>query len=263
MNNSSIGILDSGIGGLSVWKEIAVRLPSESLIYIADSKNTPYGPREPDEILRLARRLINFLMQKQVKLIVIACNTITVTCIDILRQEYPLVPMIGTVPVIKTAARVTRNHKIGILSTSRTSDSQYQKDLIARFAPDCEVISVGNDDLVPLIEQGKISGKGIQDILREITRPFSYAQCDAVALGCTHYPFIEKELGRILGPQVKLLEPSGAIARHARHILEQNKALSAEGKPGYGFYTTGNADIFASVAKKLLGVKIRVGSIEL
>lgn len=256
MNNHPIGILDSGVGGLSVWKEIIKELPQESTVYIADSKNIPYGTKSPEDVYRLAKRLVEFLIEKHAKIIIIACNTITVTCIDRLRKEYPGVPIIGTVPVVKTAAEVSKHKRIGIFSTTRTAESQYQRDLINRFARDCEVTSVGSDELVPLIESGKVQGKEIENVLKDVLRPFKEQQVDTIALGCTHYPFVSREIKKILGKQVQLLEPSGAIARHTRRILSQNKILDSYTSPKHSFYITGEANAFSSVAKKLLGATI-------
>src|SRR6266480_7134956 len=143
MNNNPIGILDSGVGGLTVLQALVHELPHESAIYNGDSHNTPYGAKSEEEIYRLSKRLIEFLLKKEVKLIVIACNTITVTCLDKLRSEYPNVPIVGTVPVIKTAAEVSKNKRIGILSTTRTAQSTYQKRLIEEFANGCTVFNHG------------------------------------------------------------------------------------------------------------------------
>src|SRR5262245_22974677 len=126
MNNHPIGVLDSGLGGLTVLSSIVKELPNEQFIYIGDSKNTPYGKKTEEEIYHLSKRLIEFLLQKKVKLIVVACNTITVSCLERLRTDYPDMPIVGTVPVIKTAAAVSKNKCIGILSTTRTAQSDYQ-----------------------------------------------------------------------------------------------------------------------------------------
>lgn len=257
MNNNPIGILDSGIGGLSVWREVARLLPQESIIYIADSQNMPYGAKSREEIYTLAKRLINFLKAKQVKLIIMACNTITVTCLEQLRNDYPDLPLIGTVPVIKTAASVTKNNKIGVFSTSRTAASQYQKDLIEKFASHCEVTTVGTDELAPLIEEGVLDGEKVEKVLQEVLTPFIKNNVDTVALACTHYPFVSEVVQRILGPDVSLLEPSGAIARHTKRVLESNNALAGKGEVHYEFYTTGDAEKFSTVAKKLLAGTIQ------
>ncbi|HSW89121.1 MAG TPA: glutamate racemase [Candidatus Saccharimonadales bacterium] len=262
MQNFPIGILDSGVGGLSVWQEIISLLPHESTIYICDQKNIPYGAKTGAEIHQLARKLILFLLEKQVKLIIIACNTITVSCLEELRQEFSQVPIIGAVPVVKLAAEVSKKRKIGILSTTRTAESEYQKHIIQTFAQDCTVINEGTDELVPLIERGDL--EAITDVLPKTLKPFQEAEVDTLALGCTHYPFIEQKIGSILGKDVHLLDSGAAIARHVQRILEHNELFSQNNNATYAFYTTGDSRQFIEVAKKLLNQAIRdkIGLVE-
>lgn len=243
--NKSIGILDSGVGGLTVWSEIVKKLPNESTIYIADSKNVPYGTKTPEEIHRLSRKLVQFLLGKDIKLIVVACNTITVTCLDKLRVEFPQVPIVGTIPVVKTAAERTKKRKIGILSTVRTTKSAYQKKLIDKFARNLEVISIGTDKLVPLIEKGE----NVDSILTEILKPFN--KVDVLALGCTHFPLIRDKIKKILGPKVLILDSGPAIARQVRRVLEQNKAMSNSKDRRHYFYTTGSEKLYNKKAKRV------------
>ncbi len=262
--DNSIGILDSGVGGLTVWRAITTELPNESVIYVGDSKNAPYGEKDSLEIYFLAKSLVQFLISQNVKIVVIACNTITVSCLDKLRIQFPQVPIIGTVPVIKTAAEVSRNKKIGIFSTTRTAESEYQKKLLERFAKNCEVISLGSDRIVPLIEQGQIDTKEMKGILEEILVPFKINSVDTVCLGCTHFPFIKEEIKEVLGGDVLLLEPSSAIARHVKNILGNNKQLAyPKGSVKYKFYTTGDEGVFVRVAKSLLKIKIQAQGIDL
>lgn len=254
MNNFPIGILDSGLGGLSVWQEIVTLLPQESTIYICDQQNVPYGSKITEEIHTLSRKLIRFLLDRQVKLIVIACNTITVSCLTELRDEFPQIPIIGAVPVVKLAAEVSTNKKIGILSTSRTANSEYQKHIVQKFAQQCEVFNIGTDVLVPLIEEDKF--EEITLLLHDILQPFLEADVDTLALGCTHYPFIEQQISEIMGKNVQLLNSGAAIARHVQRILEHNTMLNSE-NPSYSFYTTGNLQQFEKMAKKLVKQSIR------
>lgn len=253
MDNQPIGILDSGVGGLSVWREIISLLPNETTIYIADQKNIPYGTKTAKEIHRLARKLVTFFLQRKVKLIVIACNVMTVTSIEKLRQDFPDIPIVGTVPVIKLAAKVSQKKKTGILSTMTTAKSEYQKKLIQDFANDCEVLNRGTDTLVPLIEIGAIEGKKIENILQAELLPFHRAGVDCLVLGCTHFPLLKKQIERIVGKDVLVLDSGAAIARQVRRVLENNNTLSARNNASYTWYTTGDAKQFATVAKKLLG----------
>ena len=240
MKNQPIGIIDSGIGGLTVYQEIIKVLPNESVIYIGDSANTPYGAKQDEEIYHLAQRMIKFLIDKQVKLIVIACNTITVTCIERLRNQYLQLPIVGAVPVVKKAAERSQTKRIGILSTTRTATSDAQKALIEKFAHDCEVINAGTDDLVPLIEQGIVSGSRVEEKLEKILAVFQKADVDILALGCTHFPFLQKAIQTILGDNVQLLDSGAAIARQVQRILEHNELLTDANDSQQTFYTTGN-----------------------
>ena len=246
MDNKPIGIFDSGVGGLSIYKEIVRELPLESTIYIADSKNIPYGTKTPKEIHKLARKLVQFLLKKNVKLIVVACNTITVSSLDKLRREFPQIPIVGTVPVIKTASKSSKDKKIGILSTVRTAESQYQKNLIKKFARGNKVLNIGTDKLVPLIE----SGRNVDLVLKEELKPFINSQVDVLALGCTHFPLIKNKIQGILGSKVLILDSGPAIARQVRRVLTNNNILSSS-KKDYIFYTTGDNTSFNKIFKSI------------
>lgn len=248
--NRPIGVLDSGVGGLTVWKEIVKELPNESTIYIADSKNVPYGPKTAGEIHKLARKLVQFLLKNKVKLIVVACNTITVTSLSKLRKEFPQIPIVGTVPVVKTAAEKTKKRKIGILSTVRTAESRYQKDLIEKFAKDLEVLNIGTDKLVPLIEKGD-HVKMIQIILQQELKPFVDAKVDVLALGCTHFPLIKNEIQKIIGSNVLILDSGAAITRQVRRVLTNNDILS-NSVSNHKFFTTGDKSLFNKVLNETM-----------
>lgn len=253
MNNLPIGILDSGVGGLSIWKEIVRELPIESTIYLADSLNCPYGIKSEEEIYYLAKRLVQFLLDKNVKLIVVACNTITISCIDRLRSDCKDIPIVGTAPPIKTAARDSSNKKIGILSTFTTVQSRYQKNLIDKFAKDCDVISISASELVPYVERGDTDSKEFKEITEKILREFLENDVDAIALGCSHFPFLKEQMQKILGRSVLVLDSGAAIARQVRRVLTANNNLSLSNRPSHRFYTTGNAEKFTKVSKKLVG----------
>lgn len=262
MNNNPIGILDSGVGGLSIWREITLQLPRESTIYVADSKNCPYGEKSQEEVYHLTKRIVEFLVGKGSKLIVIACNTATVSALEKLRQDFKDLPIVGTVPVVKTAATNSKTKKIGILSTTLTSQSQYHKDLIETFANGCEVVNIGTDNLVPLIERGDIDSPKAKKALLEDLRPFKEAKIDALALGCSHYPFLKNEIQNIMGSDVQILDSGGAIARQVKRVLENNDTLSSQNQPTHCFYTTGNEVQFRGVVRKLLEGDIKVDSID-
>ncbi len=263
-----IGIFDSGVGGLSVLEEIKNLLPQESIIYVGDWAHAPYGNKTDEQIYALSKGIISFLRTKQVKLIVIACNTASTTSLERLRRDFPDIPLVGTVPVVKTAARVTHNKKIGILSTVGTAKSKYQQRLIEQFAKGSEVITVGTDELVPFVERGELNGAVLEATLVGVLAPLIRKNVDVIALGCTHFPFLRDSIQRVLGSDVQILDSGAAIGRQVKRILETRNELRTEEHPHYTFYTTGDKDVFEKrihqLLPKLLDSKIQeVSSIEL
>lgn len=246
--NNPIGIIDSGVGGLSIASSLIKNLPSESFIYLADSKNCPYGQKSKDEIYNLSKKMIDFTLLQKIKLLVIACNTITVTCVDKLRKDYPNLPIVGIVPVIKTAVEQTKNNKIGIFSTSVTANSSYQKDLIEKYAKDYSVLNLGSSTLVSLIE--KLDFKAINQVLEKELVPFKNSNIDVLALGCSHFSLIKQQIQKYL-PNVLILDSSQAVSRQVQRILEHNKLLSNSKNPSYNFYTTGDLKALGYFAERL------------
>jgi len=263
MNSRPIGIIDSGVGGLSIWQKIVSQLPMESTIYLADSKNIPYGSKTQEQIYKLAKQMLAFLLKKNVKAIVLACNTVTVSCLAKLREDFPQVPIIGTVPVIKTAAEKTINKKIGILSTTYTAKSDYQKNLIQSFADGCEVINLGTNQLVPLVEKGEIQGEEIDKILEKELKEFKDKGVDTIVLGCSHFPFLRNAIQKIAGDKVVILESGDAIARQTKRVLENTNNLTSEKTPFYLFYTTGDIDRFSRASSELLHKNIKAENVVL
>ncbi len=256
MNDSPIGILDSGLGGLTILKEIRRQIPNESILYIGDQAYQPYGGKSVYVIRQRVKRLITFFLEKQAKLIVVACNTATVAGIDTYRTWFPAVPIIGVVPVVKTAASITKTKHVAVISTPYTAASSYQKWLIRSFANGCTVENIGVLDLAALIEQGKTGGRGTA-ILHRYLDPIMKKNIDVLALGCTHYPFIKETIQTIVGKGVAVIDSGGAVARHTARILDANKLRGREGKPYTVFYTTGDAKNVTRIASKLIGEPIK------
>ena len=253
--NNPIGILDSGIGGLTIWREIERLLPNESILYIGDQAYQPYGGKSVYVIRQRVKRLISFLLRKDVKLIVIGCNTATVAGIDTYRTWFPAVPIIGVVPVVKTAASITKTKHVAVISTPYTASSSYQKRLIRSFANGCTIENIGVPDLAAIIEQGKTGGWGTA-ILHRYLDPIMKKNIDVLVLGCTHYPFIKETIQTVVGKGVAVIDSGGAVARHTARILDANKLRGREGKPYTVFYTTGNARNVTRIASKLIGEPI-------
>ncbi len=257
VDNRPIGMFDSGVGGLTIWRATKKLLPNESLVFLADSGHVPYGEKTPDEIRDLAARIVRFLRTLDVKLVVAACNTATVHAIAHLRSTFPDLPFVGVVPVVKTLARRTRTGTIAVLSTPGTSKSPYLAALIEQFAPGKRVVNVGCDGLEDLVEAGDIRTRRTTALLERHLAPVRCSDADVVGLGCTHYPFLRGRIKRLLGPGVTVYDPSRPVARRVRQLLEQAGAFAANGAPSYRFYTTGDVDQFAVVASKLLRFSVK------
>lgn len=261
MNNQSIGVFDSGVGGLSVLLEIQKELPFENSIFVADQAYVPYGRKSKDELIERVGKIMDFFVEKEVKAVVVACNTATVYTIDEMRKRYKM-PIIGTVPVIKVIARMTRTGKTAVFSTPATAKSPYLAKLIEEFAPNIVVEKVGGSNLEELIENGSINDPAIVERLKFHLLPLVKEGVDTIALGCTHYPFLKEKIKRIVGSKVKIVDSGGAVARRLEFVLEQEKLLSV--KKGLDlYYTTGDEKKFERVASELTNREIKATHVNL
>ena len=249
-SNAPVGIIDSGVGGLTILKEIQVALPAESLFYIGDTANCPYGGKTPAEIYDLTTQLVIALIERGVKAVVIACNTISVNCIQQLRADFPELPFIGTAPAIKPAAALSQRKRIGILSTVSTAESSYQAGLIEQFAAGCVVTNLGTNELVPLIEKAEWDSS-VPDILPTLLAPFKQADIDALVLGCSHYPIIREQIQREMGGGVTVLDSGTAIARQVQRVLERESLLATGVTPSYDFIATTETPAFRQIIDRL------------
>jgi glutamate racemase len=254
----AIGILDSGFGGLSVYQSITELLPHELTVYIGDHANLPYGEKSVHVIQERTLALIRFLIRKRVKLIVIACNTGTVAGIELYRTTFPHMPIVGVVPVIKTATLLSKRKRFAVLSTKFTAQSAYQKYLITEFANGCVVHNVGCSNLVSLVEQGIVSGPKVEEELRRILTPKILSDIDVIALGCTHYPFLTAAIRAIVGNGITILNSGPAVARQVRRILEHNHMLATGGRVGHTFYSTRKWTGGSGIASTLLRRTVHV-----
>lgn len=257
MDNRPIGVFDSGVGGLSIWRAIRRLLPGESLIFFADSGHVPYGEKSTAELHDLTARITRFLLSHDVKMIVVACNTATVHAIGHLREAFPDLPFVGVVPVVKTLARQTRTGTIAVLSTPATAQSPYLAGLIEEFAPDKRVINVGCDGLENMVEAGEVGTRATTALLERHLAPVRGSEADVVGLGCTHYPFLRGRIKRLLGRDVRLYDPSRPVARRVRQVLREREALGDNPRPRHLFFTTGDAAVFSRVASRLLRMPVR------
>ncbi len=254
-----VGVLDSGVGGLSVLRHLRLELPAERFLYFADQAHIPYGPRPAEEVLAFTAAITRFMLARGAKLIVVACNTATTAALDSLRQQFPDVPFVGMEPAVKPAAAQTRSGVVGVLATPGTLSSHRYASLMARFAADVRVYEDPCVGLVPLIEAGALATDETRDLLRRVIAPMLAAGADTLVLGCTHYPFVRPLLDEIAGRGVTIIDPAPAVARQTRNVLQQRGRLAPVTQTGaLRCYTTGDARRMAALLAQLLGVRCRV-----
>lgn len=255
MTSGPIGVLDSGVGGLSVLRHIRALLPHEDLIYVADQAHVPYGPRPQEEIQAFTLGIANYLVDRGAKLIVVACNAASAAALDTLRECVSEVPIVGMEPAVKPAAGRTLSGTVGVLATPGTLNSHRYASLMARFAAGITVLEDPCAGLVELIEAGALSDPSTEQLLRGVVEPMLAAGADTLVLGCTHYPFVTPLLERIAGDSVAIIDPGPAVARQSLVVLQQNGLqILADRSPGKtSCLTSGDPARLASAAKKLLG----------
>lgn len=243
MNVHPIGIFDSGVGGTSIFKEIHAILPNENIIYLADSKNAPYGNKSEADIIKLSVKNTEYLLNKGCKIIVVACNTATTNAISYLRKTYNI-PFIGIEPAIKPAALNTKTKAIGILATKGTLSSQLFHKTSDLYANGIKVIEQIGEGIVPLIESGKLNSDEMRDLLQLYLEPMLKANIDYLVLGCTHYPYLIPILNKLLPKDVKIIDSGLAVAKQTKAILYSQDLLNSETKsPSVRLYSNSSVEV--------------------
>ncbi|MBQ4916006.1 glutamate racemase [Maribacter sp. MMG018] len=241
MNERPIGIFDSGVGGTSIWKEIQHLLPKENCIYLADSKNAPYGEKTADEIIGLSVKNTELLLENNCKIIVVACNTATTNAINYLRSAYD-VPFVGIEPAIKPAALNSKSKTVGILATKGTLTSALFHSTAQNHAEGIEIVEREGKGLVELIEKGELDSEATVSLLKQFLEPMLDKGIDYLVLGCTHYPYLVPVLQRLLPEGVKIIDSGEAVARQTKAVLEKGGLLNNMALKGkHRFFT--NAEL--------------------
>ncbi len=256
MNQSPppIGIFDSGVGGLSVWREIVRLLPGVDTIYVADQAHIPYGPRPLDEVRRYADGITRFLLRQGARLIVLACNTASGAALHKLRATFPHVPFVGMEPAVKPAAEHTRSGVVGVIATPATFQGDLFRSLVARFAATVDVRPQTCPGLVTAVEAGALDTPETMALLRRYLTPLLEAGIDHLVLGCTHYPFLTPAIRQIVGPQVTLVDPAPAVARQVRRLLRRHGwPDESRRRADHRFYSTSDAAALRQAARTLVG----------
>ncbi|RMA56680.1 glutamate racemase [Ulvibacter antarcticus] len=245
--DSPIGIFDSGVGGSSIWREIHRLLPFENTIYLADSKNAPYGHKSKDEITALSIKNTETLIEMGSKLIVVACNTATTNAISVLRDTYNI-PIIGIEPAVKPAALQSSTKKIGILATKGTLSSILFHKTSSAFSKEITMVEIVGEGLVQLIEAGKIESDEMTSLLLEYTAPMIKENIDYLVLGCSHYPYLIPQLQQLLPSNIKILDSGEPVARHTQNTLSSLRLLRKDtNAPTLRFYTNAETETLAAL----------------
>ncbi|HEY7339902.1 MAG TPA: glutamate racemase [Ktedonobacterales bacterium] len=266
IRNAPIGVFDSGVGGLTILKELLCELPDERFIYYGDTGNCPYGVRSVAEIQELSRNAARFLIDRGAKIIVVACNTASVSALANLRETFST-PFVGVVPAIKPAAALTHSGHVGIAATEASAHGDYLRRLIAEHASGVTVHAVGCPRLVLLAENGILEGPEAETAIHGYVDPMLSAGIDVLVLGCTHFPAMRDAFVRVVGREVAVIDSGAAIARQTRRVLAERGWLSGEGgvaseprvlTAADSLWCSGDSDQCSRVAEAILGMAVEV-----
>jgi len=251
MKKQPIGLFDSGVGGTSIWKEVIKLLPNEDTIYLADSKNAPYGEKSTEEIIFLSVKNTELLISKGCKLIIVACNTATTNTIEYLRNNYNI-PFIGIEPAIKPAALQSKTSAIGILATKGTLASSLFAKTAYEYTKNITTIEQDGEGLVPLIEAGKLNSKELNELLSTYLKPMLNFNIDHLVLGCTHYPYLIPQIKEIIGENIKIIDSGEAVAKQTKAVLEKLHLIATSTIPAkHQLFSNSNIEVLEQLIKEV------------
>ncbi len=263
-SKTPIGVFDSGVGGLTVLKELRKQLPSEATVYLGDEARMPYGPRPASEVLEFTRQAMRWFAERDCKLVVIACNTSTSVALETVRDEIR-VPVIGVVrPGASAAVAASARRAIGVLATAGTVRSGAYVRAVRDLDPFCDVVQQACPKLVPIVEEGKAGTPEALAAVREYVEPLLTEGAvvtpavDTLLLGCTHYPLLREEITKVAGAGVRVVDSATTTALAVREVLASHRLLSGPGVPDHEVYATGPADRFRAVARTIFGEDVEV-----
>ena len=255
--NLPIGLFDSGVGGLTVMREVARLLPNESIIYLGDTARVPYGTRSPEVIQKYTLEAASFLLKRKIKLLILACHTACSHAFDLLQSQYP-VPIIGVTRTgLQQLVQTTQNRRVAILGTPSTIRSGLYQKRLAEQAPDIEVCSVSCPLFVPLIEEGLLDHPATKLIAAHYLAPLREKKIDTALLACTHYPLLRSVIQEVLGPGVSLIEPAEGTAQEALRYLSSAHQLCSRAKKRFQFYATDDPEKFGRMANLFFGTPVQ------
>lgn len=257
MDNQPIGVFDSGIGGLTVVKEILKVLPNESIIYLGDTARVPYGTRSKEVICKFALELTNFLLRKKVKCLVVACNTISATSLEEIKKISP-VAVIGVIdPTVRKAVTITKNKKIGIIGTTGTINSKAYENTIYKLDTKIRVVSVACPLLVPIAEEGFSQHEATKMIVKDYLANLRHLSIDTLILGCTHYPLLESVIQEVVGKNVVLIDSAKLTAQALKKLLKEKDLFVKNKKKKLEFFVTDAPERVFDVAGRFFGSELK------
>lgn len=253
MTNQPIGIFDSGVGGLSVWREMVRQLPQESTLYLADRAHVPYGNRTSKEVLAYCDAICHYLIEQGCKAIVVACNTASAVALETLREHYPTVPILGLEPAVKPAVSLSKTRVVGVMATPATFQGRLFRATVGRCASNVKVVEQVCLGLADWVESGASEAE-LEPLLQSFLAPMLAANADTIVLGCTHYPFVIESIRRLAGPKLQVIDPAPAVAAHLARVLREKGLATTEALQGsHRFLSTGPATSFNEACQRLLG----------
>jgi len=262
MNNAPIGIFDSGLGGLSVAREIRDLLPMEDILYFADTAYCPYGGRPAEQIRSRSLLVTERLLAGGAKATVVACNSASAAALESLREAVE-VPVVGLEPALKPAVRISPSGRIGIMATIATLGADRYDRLVENYGNGVRIFAQACPGLVEHVERGETSGSAVEESLLDLLAPLKQAGVDTIVLGCTHYPFLRDAISRLMGPEVKVIDSGAAVARQVDRVLKASAALASDGRGRFKLLTTGDAPTVSTIASRLWGEDLEVERVDL
>ena len=264
VQQTPIGVFDSGVGGLSVLRAMRELMPNESVTYFGDQGHVPYGPRSMEQIQKFSEGVTRFLLEQNSKLIVVACNTASAAALKYLRRRFPDVPFVGMEPAVKPAAEITKTGKVGVLATPATFQGALYASVVERFGAGVEFFQHTCPGLVSQIEKGELESSTTRAILEDALLPMLEKNIDTVVLGCTHYPFVIPLIEQIVGDakRVRVIDPAPSVARQVKRLLEAGGKMNQTSESlRVRFYTSADPASMKSLLSLLLGTDGEVGSV--
>lgn len=251
MNNSPIGVFDSGMGGLSVWAALRRALPHESLVYYGDGANCPYGEKSAEEVARYVEEGVGRLLDRGVKMVVLACNTATMAAVKSLRERYDI-PFVGMEPAVKPAAGTSASGVVGVLATQSTLHSDWFADLKERYEGGTKIVTAEGEGFVALVEEGAEDTPQALEMVRRTIEPIIAAGADRIVLGCTHYPFLADRMREVIGGRnVEIVDPAPAIVRRVEWLLDDLDLHAAhDHEARYDFFTAADENYLRKLCRK-------------